>query len=110
MNQIISATYTSSGLSTGAIYAISIIGSLIFLALIPLFVRLPAMLLANKFKKLGTLTGKSYKEIAAAVGAENSHSAIAGGSIRQWIRVGLHIALRFDENDVCLGVTHETAV
>ena len=66
----------------------------------------------SKFAKLGTIAGKTRAEIIAAVGQPNSVSGIGSGkTLLQWQHTSqagaYHIALRFDENDICEGVTHE---
>lgn len=67
--------------------------------------------LHNKFASLGKLTGKTFKEIRAVVGLPNSVSPRGDGKVlRQWIRNGYHIALLFDECDICLGIISETSV
>lgn len=68
----------------------------------------------SKFANLGVLAGRSKSEIIAAVGAPNSVSAMADGkTLLQWQHIsqagGYHIALLFDANEVCEGVTHEHA-
>jgi hypothetical protein len=64
--------------------------------------------LQGKFVKLGTLKGRTQSEIVASVGKPNSISAAAGGKrLVQWITPGYHIALLFDADGVCEGVTHE---
>ena len=70
--------------------------------------------LQQKFAALGDLSGRSRAEIISAVGAPQSVSAVGGGkTLLQWQMVnqagGYHIALLFDENDRCEGVTHESA-
>lgn len=78
-------------------------------------VRIPGAILAQKFANIGTLAGLSANEIIAKVGNPTSTSSTvdADGNaviIRQWLKTGYHIALMFDTNDICLGVTHEASV
>ena len=73
-------------------------------------VKAPGKVLNQKFVSLGTLKGKTYDEIVAVCGVPSSNSAIDGGTVKQWMATGYHIALLFDENNVCLGVSHETSV
>ncbi len=48
---------------------------------------------------------------AAACGAPSSVSPAGdGGKLCQWIATSYHIALLFDANDVCTGITHEVKV
>ena len=63
--------------------------------------------LAAKFGALGNLIGKTEAEIIAAVGPPNSRSAMATGQLLQWQRTGYHIALIFDDQGQCGGITHE---
>lgn len=70
--------------------------------------------LNRKLRALGTLRGLTAQTIIAQVGNPNSVSTKLNAegeriTIRQWIATGYHIALLFDENDVCLGVGHEFA-
>lgn len=65
----------------------------------------------KKFKELGHLKGKKYKKIVEAVGKEASHiEYIQDGSIRVWSSIGYQITLLFDDKDVCLGVSNESAL
>ena len=79
-------------------------------------VRAPGAMLQNKFKNLtkdtnGVIAGKTYDEIVAACGAPSSVSPTAdGGKLCQWMATGYHLALLFDENNVCVGVSHEAKV
>ena len=83
------------------------IGYLIISAL----VRVPGASLNSKFVKLGTLTGKSLSEITRVVGPPSAVSAIGNGkTLRQWQETSYHIALIFDENDICEGISSEISV
>lgn len=67
--------------------------------------------LQRKFVKLGNLRGRTYAEIASVVGAPNAVSQTGdGGTLKQWITSGYHIALLFDANNVCQGISSETRV
>lgn len=71
----------------------------------------PGRRLQNKFVSLGTLTGKSLEEIKNVVGNPSAVSAMKEGkTLYQWQATGYHIALLFDANDVCLGVSSEISV
>lgn len=66
----------------------------------------------RKFAKLGTIAGRTKAEIIQAVGAPSSVSQIAGGkTLLQWQHVtqggAYHVALRFNAEGICEGVTHE---
>lgn len=86
------------------------IGGLLLYAIQSALVKAPGKVLNQKFVSLGTLKGKTYDEIVAVCGAPSSNSAIDGGTVKQWMATGYHIALLFDENNICLGVSHETSV
>jgi hypothetical protein len=70
-------------------------------------VRVPGQTLQHKFQALGTLKGLSEAQIIAAVGAPRSRSAMQGGYLLQWMATGYHIALIFDTQGICGGVSHE---
>lgn len=75
------------------------------------FVKILGYILNQRFCSLGTLTGKSLKEIVAKVGGPQSVSAMGDGTIlRQWQATGYHIALLFDKDDICLGIANEIRV
>ena len=64
-----------------------------------------------KFVELGNLQGKSFKEITDKVGMPSSVSSVGDGTtLKQWMATGYHVALLFDENDICLGISSETSV
>ena len=87
-----------------------IIGGLILYAIISAGVRAPGRSLGNKFASLGNVQGKSYREIVAICGAPTSVSTVEGGKLCQWMATGYHIALLFDADDKCLGISHEASV
>lgn len=67
--------------------------------------------LQKKFVKLGNLKGLHYDDIVDAVGKPNAISNIQNGKIvAQWIANGYHIALIFDKNAICLGISSQTRV
>ena len=77
---------------------------------------MPGNLLQNNFAKLtedtnGVLAGKTLDEVKAACGDPSAVSSIGDGQmLYQWQATGYHIALVFDENDVCVGIRSEIAV
>ena len=91
---------------------LGIIGYLIMNAL----VRAPGALLQGKFANLtkdtnGVIAGKTYDQIVAACGTPSSVSPTGdGGKLCQWMATGYHIALLFDADNVCQGVSHEAKV
>lgn len=84
---------------------------LILAAIIKGFTTTPSQSLNQKFVSLGTLTGKTYSQIASVVGEANARNSISNGTILcQWIQPAYHIALLFDANMICLGVENETKI
>ena len=93
------------------IMILTTIGGFILYAIQSALVRAPGQSLNQKFVALGTLSGKTYSEIVAKVGAPSATSAMAGGkTLRQWQATGYHIALIFDKDDICEGITSEISV
>ena len=89
---------------TGAVAAVD-------LAIMDAVIRIPGNALNEKFVSLGELKGKTYAEIEAVVGAPSSVSGMdEGKTLRQWMATGYHIALLFDKDDACLGITSQTSV
>lgn len=67
--------------------------------------------LQKRFVKLGNLKGLHYDYIVDKVGKPNAISNIQNSQIvAQWIANGYHIALIFDKNDICLGISSQTSV
>ena len=72
--------------------------------------RYTARELSKKFVGIGVIVGKSLTEIESVVGKPNSISAVGNGQILcQWVVPGYHVGLLF-ENDICVGISHESAV
>lgn len=87
------------------------LGGIILYLIIHIAVRAPGASLQYKFSKLGTLKGKTLSEIERTCGKPNSISAMGNGQkLCQWLSTGYHISLLFDSNNICLGVSSETAV
>ena len=94
---------------------IPIVGGVVLFLLIFLIVRLPGGILQQKFVKMGNLQGKTYNEIVAVCGLPRSQSSQVSADgktiqVRQWMATGYHIVLLFDENDVCMGISHQASV
>ena len=71
-------------------------------------IKAPGRALQTKFVSLGVLKGKTKEEIIKTVGLPNAISgAPNGGQLLQWIPTGYHIALLFDKEGICQGVTHQ---
>jgi len=93
------------------IWVLPMIGGLIWYAITSTAVKAPGVSLNKKFVSLGTLSGKTLEEIVAVAGQPSAVSAIGNGNIlRQWQATSYHIALIFDQNDICLGVSSEISV
>ena len=79
-------------------------------------VKAPGGLLQAKFANLtkdtnGVIAGKTYDEVVAACGAPTSVSPMGdGGKLCQWMATSYHIALLFDAENVCIGISHEAKV
>jgi hypothetical protein len=75
---------------------------------VPFVIRAPGRALHRRFRALGTLKGKSRREIVKAVGEPAIETALPDGrTLLQWRSTGYHIALVFEPNGRCVGVTHE---
>ncbi len=91
---------------------LGLIGYLIMSA----FVKAPGKLLQQKFALLtkdtnGNIAGKTLDEIVKACGNPSSVAPMGNGTtLHQWMSTGYHLALLFDENDICLGISSETSV
>ena len=59
------------------------------------------------FESLGDVSGLTLKDIIAVCGEPTSISIVENGKIIQWLKGGLHIALMFTKNDICIGVSHK---
>lgn len=65
--------------------------------------------MVKRFERLQPLVGKSKSAIIEVVGEPTSMTHLAGRkTLLQWHSEGFHIALQFDEKDLCETVTHET--
>jgi hypothetical protein len=86
---------------------VAIVG-LVLIAMISSGVTAGGRGLQRKFQSLGTLKGRTEAEIVAVVGPPTSRGALPNGKrLLQWQRPGYHVALGFEANGVCYGVTHE---
>lgn len=93
------------------IWVLPLIGGIIWYLISSSMVRAPGAILNDKFVKLGVLKGKTYNEIVAACGAPSSRSPMGNGTtLCQWMATGYHIALLFDADNICLGISHEASV
>ncbi|MCJ7711878.1 MAG: hypothetical protein MUQ32_13730 [Chloroflexi bacterium] len=75
---------------------------------VPIVFRAPGRALRKRFIALGTLKGRTRKEIVKAVGQPATETTLPDGrTLLQWRATGYHIALVFEKNGRCFGVTHE---
>ena len=75
---------------------------------VPFVFRAPGRALRRQFVALGSLKGRTRKEIVKAVGEPAIETPLPDGrTLLQWRATGYHIALVFEPNGRCVGVTHE---
>jgi hypothetical protein len=75
---------------------------------VPFVFRAPGRALHKRFVALGTLKGRTRREIVRAVGEPAIETALPDGrTLLQWRATGYHIALVFEKSGRCVGVTHE---
>jgi hypothetical protein len=76
--------------------------------MVPYVFRAPGRALHKQFVALGTLKGRTRKEIVKAVGQPGTETTLPDGrTLLQWRATGYHIALVFEKDGRCFGVTHE---
>lgn len=76
--------------------------------IVPYVFRAPGRALRKQFVSLGTLKGKTRREIVKVVGEPATETPLPDGrTLLQWRATGYHIALVFEQNGRCFGVTHE---
>lgn len=86
-------------------------GGLAGLAATEAAVKAPGKVLKSKFVSLGKLKGRTYNEIVETCGQPSAVSAMGNGTVlKQWQATSYNIALLFDAEDICLGVTSEISV
>ncbi len=98
------------------VWVLPLVGGLIWWIISSAAVKAPGNALQQKFASLtkdtnGIIAGKKLSEIQAVCGAPNAVSSLGNGQkLCQWQATSYHIALVFDENDVCVGVSSEISV
>ena len=98
------------------VWVLPAIGGIIWYLISSAAVRAPGDVLKSKVANLtkdtnGVIAGKTYQEVVAALGSPKSVSPAGdGGKLCQWIETSYHIALLFDKDDICVGITHEASV
>ena len=89
-------------------FGIIIVGGLVIYWVLQKVVLLPGRSLRSKFRAAGVLKGRTKAEIVSKVGQPQYSTKYDGGtSLLMWQATGYHASLRFDINDVCLGVDDE---
>jgi hypothetical protein len=87
---------------------IALVVAVVLTLLVPWAFRAPGRAMRKRFISLGSLKGKTRKEIVKVVGAPSQETPLPDGrTLLQWRATGYHIALVFEKNDRCFGVTHE---
>jgi len=87
---------------------IAIVAAAAMAIVVPYVFRAPGRALRKRFVALGVLKGRTRKEIVKAVGEPATETVLPDGrTLLQWRATGYHIALVFEKNGRCFGVTHE---
>ena len=95
-------------MDTSQLVLLALVVAMLTATVVPFFLRAPGRALRKRFIALGTLKGKTRKEIVKAAGQPSSETVLPDGrTLLQWRATGYHIALLFEKNGRCFGVTHE---
>ncbi len=95
-------------MDTSQVVLIALVVAMIVATVVPRILRSPGRALHKRFVALGTLKGKTRKEIVRAVGEPSSEATLPDGRVvLLWRARGYQIALLFETNGRCFGVTHE---
>ena len=98
------------------IWVLPAVGGILWWIISSAMVKAPGQALANKIAKVqqengGQIAGVPYSKIVAVCGTPSAVSAMGDGTtLKQWQATSYHIALLFDENDICIGVSSEISV
>jgi hypothetical protein len=65
--------------------------------------------LSWSLRRLGNVSGQPLDVVVAHLGQARSLRDGAGCTLHQWTRSDYHITLKFDKDDLCLGITHQTS-
>jgi hypothetical protein len=85
-----------------------LVGAALIAIVVPYVFRAPGRALRKQFVALGSLKGRTRREIEKAVGPAAQETELPDGRILlQWRTTGYHIALVFEKDGRCFGVTHE---
>jgi hypothetical protein len=92
----------------GQLALIALILAVLVTLIVPWIFRSPGRALRKRFISLGTLKGMTRREIEKVAGPPNQVTPLPDGrTLLQWRATGYHIALVFEKNGRCFGVTHE---
>jgi hypothetical protein len=92
----------------GSLVVILLVGAALVAIVVPYVFRAPGRALRKRFIALGSLKGRTRREIEKAVGPAAQETPLPDGRILlQWRATGYHIALVFEKDGRCFGVTHE---
>ena len=96
----------------GTVLAVfALIAAFAIAIVVPYVVRAPGRRLRRQFIALGSVKGKTRKQIVKAVGQFAQETALPDGrTLLQWRTTGYHIALVFEKTGHCGGVTHENGI
>ena len=87
---------------------IALVAAGLIAVMVPYVFRSPGRALRKRFIALGTLKGRTRRDIVKAVGEPATETTLPDGrTLLQWRATGYHIALVFEKNGRCFGVTHE---
>ena len=91
-----------------ALGIVALIGAGAVAVIVPYLYLSPGRALRKRFVALGSLKGRTRREIVKAVGEASQETPLPDGrTLLQWRATGYHIALVFATNGRCDGVTHE---
>ena len=108
MDHVPPAACYGQGVDTGVVAVVLLVVAAAIAVVVPFLFRAPGRALKRRFVALGTLKGKTRKEIERAVGPASQETPLPDGrTLLQWRATGYHIALVFDTRGRCDGVTHE---
>ncbi len=87
---------------------VALLAAMLLAVVLPWRFRAPGRALRKRFVSLGSLKGRTRKEIVKVVGQPSTETPLPDGrTLLQWRATGYHIALVFERNGRCFGVTHE---
>jgi hypothetical protein len=85
-----------------------LVGAALIAIIVPYVFRAPGRALRKRFVALGSLKGRTRRDIEKAVGPASQETPLPDGrTLLQWRATGYHIALVFEKDGRCFGVTHE---